>query len=475
MKSAASPYHRPAISPTITRPPTPTKTYSKETAIMRHSPHRSPSYRPDSPAVYHQSTPLPVRTPQKTQKTTEMDTSESNPLEVNQDSDGQWGDDEHTLILHALEPSTPHLRYEPRHGREESKSRSPKRKLDVFDEDDLPSSSPPGSVLPMLSSTKRQRLNQIGSGALEIASTPQNSPTRTRRYLQADPETPSKDGVEVVDLANKNTSQGDSPRSILSSESEVIYLPRQASPTLSSPSRAVAETQPATTQAIFHDPTQYIDLEVPPPDEGWDDENIEDEALLGGVTHEDLTLEPAPNAQVMNDEHSDTIPETQPVLLDTQGLLGSPTQLPDFGIVDPDGGWDNLDIVPSSPPPIPGQRSSVPPGPVADEEALRAGDALDDWIESKQLHGYLKDDAVKAQRVTNTDDFQLADYVLVYMTRNGNGQIPQDEPGVWTKSDDKDLLSIDVRRITKAQKKHGEARCNSRLQYIIHYGFEERE
>lgn len=455
------------------RPPAPTTTSPKDTAIIRHSPHRIPSYRPDSPVVYHQSTPLPVETQHKSRETAKIGISESEPFEVNQDSDGRWEDDEHTLILHTFEPSTRHLRYEPRHGREGTKSRSPKRKLDTFVEDDLPSSSPPNSVLPMLSSTKRRRLNQSGSGVLEIASTPENSPTP--RDLQADPQTPSKSGVEVINVANNNSPQGDSPKSVSSSESEVNYLPRQASPTLSSPTRAIAETHTATTKAIFQDPTQYIDLEVPPPDEGWDDEDIKDEALLGRVTQDDLNLELDPNTQLVEYEHYDTVPETQPVLRDTQGLLDSITQLPDFSIVDPDGGWDNLNVLPSSPPPIPEQRSPASSASVAHEGSPCDPESLDVWVQSKQMRGYLHEDIFKAQRVTNTDDFKLADYVLAYMSRNGNGQIPQNEPGVWTKSDDKDLLSTEARRITKVEKKHGEARCNSRLQYIIHYGFEERE
>ena len=367
----------------------------------------------------------------------------------------QWDHDERTIFLPMLRTATPCLSTECGASRERSDSGSSQRKRATFDDHDLPSSSPPGSTLQLLLSNKRQRLYKSRTGPLEIASTPENSPTR--RDLQKPFQFQGKEDTGVVDVLEGDTSEDSSSKDYLTSDYDNRPHGRQASLTLSSPTRAVPETQTATTQAIFQDPTQDVDLDVPPPDEGWDDESLHDGVASG----------PNPNLQLVDFDPAVTIPETQFTLPDNQVLLESRTHIPDFDIAEPDRGWDGGGIVPSLPSPMPASRSSSPRDAANDPPTP---DEMKVWSDSKKALGYDSKDINKALEVTSTDDIELADYVLLYMDGKGEGQIPQDKPGVWTKSDDADLHSIDARRITKMHEKHGEKRCDSRLRFNWYYG-----
>ena len=378
-----------------------------------------------------------------------------------QEDDVWWEHDKGTVLLPVLTTATPCLPTEHAASRKRPDSGSPKRKRVKVDKNVLPSSSPPGSTLPLYLSDKHQRLNKPRTGPLEIASTPENSPTR--RDLQEPLQFPIREDTGVVDVLEDDSFEHSSSKDSSISDYEARPHARQASLTLSSPTRAVPETQTATTQAIYQDPTQFIDLDVPPPDEGWDDEGL----------HNGVDSGPNLSAQFVDFDPALTIPETQFTLPDTQGLLDSRTQIPDFDIAEPDGGWDVVGIVPSLPPSMLAPRSSSPRDGTNDPSTPDPILAMDVWTESKKSFGYQQEDINQALKVTSMEDFELADYVLLYMNGKGKGQIPQDEPGVWTKSDDADLHSTDARRITRMHKKHGEKRCDSRIDFRWHYGPDE--
>lgn len=493
------------------------------------------SYRTPSPKTYHRSSSLSVRTPQRLQETVKTDIPGSDQPELEKEDDGHWEDDEYTLFLPVPEPSTPSLPPEPRNGGKGSCSRSSKRKRDVFDDDELPSSSPPYSAQPLPLSIKRQRQAELKSGLLEIASTPENSPIRQGLNVESQIMSHKRNGI--FDELDKDLSEDGSSGEYSCSESQTNPVGRQVSPTLSSPTRAVSETQTGTTQAVFKDATQFIDVEVPSPDEGWGDEDIQDEVIQGGDVrdedirekemHENLTdedvnntfnLEPDPNAQLLDFNHDETISETQctvtdtqglldsrtqtpnldvadpedgwgsiggmlssspreaqPTLPDTQNLLYSKTQMPELDVPEPDGGWDSLGIGPSSAASTPAPRSSPPPIAPVDQEAPDEDDVMEVWTTSKIALRYPVADIHKALYVTGTDDFSLADYALWFMSGQGKGQIPPNKPGIWTEEDDADLHSIDTRKVQRVHEKHGVPRCNSRLQFLILYGPREQE
>ena len=457
---AASSHPRHSLSPNRTIAPTPSKAHSEIDVDTKHFRDSSLSCRPISPVTCHRRSTLPVRTPQKKQKAY---ISQLDSPGIDQEEDIRWEHDERAVFLPMLRTAMPCRATERGASRERSDSGSPKRKRATIDNNDLPSSSPPGSTLPFPLSKKRQRVNEPRNGPLEIASTPENSPSR--RDLQKPFQFLSKEDTGIVDILEDDSYEDSSSKNSVASDYESRTHYRQASLTLSSPTRAVPETQTATTQAIYQDPTQDVDFDVPPPDEGWDDEGLHDGVASG----------PNPNAQLVDFDHALTIPETQFTLPDTQGLLDSGTQIPEFHIAEPDSGWDAVEIVPSLPPPTPASRSPSPRnganGPPTPDPVL----TMDGWISSKQALGYNQGDINQALRVTTMggfpmEDFELADYVLLYMIGKGKGQVPQDEPGVWTMNDDADLHSTDARRIRKMHEKHGEKRCDARFEFKWHYG-----
>lgn len=340
---------------------------------------------------------------------------------------------------------------------------TPKRKRGVTNDDDLPSSSPLGLPLPRSASPKRQKRGRLQAKPLEIASTPENSPQRPDLDAELQLTGRTDDAIRMSDHSKSEAESSDSD------DGDAIFddslLGRPASPTLSSPSRTIPNTQPSprrSTQAVFNDPTQFIDLEVPDPEGGWD-EDVEPPP-----SPEELD----PNSQLVDSPPANVIPETQSDLPDTQTLLGSRTQMPDFSIAEPDGGWDSLELMPSSPPSMPGQPSSPPPTtkapkpPSPDSKKLRAG--LDTWVKIQQTAGYPLENLIAALKTTS-NDLDLAKFVLKYMTRKGKGRIPSNEKGIWTEDDDEDLESTDARRIEKVQAKHGAAVCDVRLAFLHGY------
>ena len=262
------------------------------------------------------------------------------------------------------------------------------------------------------------------------------------------------DKTEILDILD-DSSSGDDP----SSEFKSKCTGRQASPTLSSPTRMVPSTQTVTTQAAFQDRIQFIDLDVPNPDERWQDENIQSS----------IDPEPDPNTQLAGFDHNCTVPETQPTLPNTQALLDSRTQIVDLDVADPDGGWDAIDQMLSSPPPVSGRRSASPP--VATIDCLRPEEeeaTVDDFVNSQKALGYQKEDIFTALKATSMD-YDRAEYVLIYMKTKGNSCIPEYEPGVWTEKDDADLHAQDARGWMRVQEKHGNERCDERWDFKEFY------
>ena len=385
-----------------------------------------------------------------------MDVPRSDPPEVPQEDNDQHENDQAALFMHIGDepPSSP--AQSRLHGNHENLKRiqSPKRKRDVFDEDALPSSSPPGSPSAVPLSQKRQRVDEIRCQPLEIASTPENSPTR--QNLDLAPRVLAEDPTDILNISHNGLSEDGSDN-----ESETIPVRRQTSPTLSSPTRFVTYTQNAATQAAYEDRTQFIDFEVPPPEEGWQDD----------ASQSDVGIEPDPSTQLVDFDQNQAIPETQPSLPDTQALLNSRTQMPDFDVLEPEGGWDAIDqVLSSSPPPMLDRRSISPPlvasNSLRPEE--RGSDPIGDFVKSQEAIGHHIEDIVTALRAASTD-LDKAEFVLLYMKRKGRGCIPENEPGIWTQDDDADLHAQDARGWIRLQDKHGNKCCDERWEYLEHY------
>ncbi len=232
-----------------------------------------------------------------------------------------------------------------------------KRKRHTVEE--FPSSSPPRttvSPLPDRTTVRNRR---------EIASTPDRSPRRQVKIkhegvflddvLEAEADESSKDSQEGAD-----SPYGQQPSESLSEPDRIarqstqalfraatphvdfdIALPdgrwsgdedaETADKSLSEPDRTARQS----TQALLRAATPHIDFDIPRPDGGW-----------GGDDDEEEEAETADKA--VSDSQND-IAQEGPVVQETQAILDSKTQVPDFTIPDPDDPWTTL-LPPSSPP-----------------------------------------------------------------------------------------------------------------------------
>ena len=430
--------------------------------------------------MYSNSPSLPIRSPLKLQERTETHALRSCPRQLEEATHPRPETEEQLSSLHSRNghenvnsSRSPAGAQDPRQNTlpvsspvapPPNAANSPKRKRLLHDDDELPSSSPPGLPLPRSASPKRRRQEGKRIRPLEIASTTEKSPRRPNIDPQMDFFEPDDEVISIPD-DDERSSEGSSNVELESLGGSL--LGRQASPTLSSPSRAVPNsllTLQTDTQAVFEDPTQFVDFDIPDPDEGWDDEFEMDVP----------PAEPDPNSQLVDLPPIDSplaniTPETQPPLPDTQALLDSKTQILDLEIAEPDGGWDTLEFMPSSPPTMPGKHSSPPlPTKAASPEPQKLKAGLNEWIGTHLSAGYSLSNIIAALKATS-NDLDLAKFVLNYMARKGKGRIPSNEKGIWTEDDDEDLESTHARRIEKVQAKHGEELCDVRLAFLHLY------
>lgn len=328
----------------------------------------------------------------------------------------------------------------------------PKRKR-AASEDEFPSSSPP-----YLEATNKRQRRHEGPMPAEIAPTPEQSPihdpefsTLTVKPNNAQQFFPSIYGTESEDedehddasenengdvTPNGNGSESDDYCSI--QEDERI-VGRQASPVLSE-----ANHKPVGTQTMVNGSTPYIDFEVAPPEEGWDE------------SPSAPSSEPLPSLSSLI---SHTMPHPKTQSDKSASMLESQTLLPDFSIPPPDGGWDAIDLSSDHP------GSSPPPTSPTPSEI---GVLLDAWIDEHIASGFSSANVQSALECTslNTD---LAETVLRHMSRN-QGCIPRDVAGVWTERDDEWLEpSIDARRIEEVEAKHGEEYIRKRWVFLNAY------
>ena len=350
------------------------------------------------------------------------------------------------------------------------KPRSPnhetlKRKHSTF-EDDLPSSSPIG---PMSPKRRRPRGSEL---PVEIASSPEKGRVSN---------------IEVPDspLFIKLELEEDEP--VLPTHSSEIGNPvsQQLSNTLSKPSNIVNNTQ-----AVFEAATPSIDFDVPPPEGGWDNEE-----LLVQDSSQPVSLDLQPSAEYSKEDNKNGIKETtqltdfdlappaggwveqdteiksesdsqnteiydpQPTLRDTQAILQGKTPAPDFSIADPDGGWDN---------PIGSSPAIIPSSPRAESvfSQTELNDQIDAWIDAHAVKGISVEQVESVLKSTSMDT-TLAHKALRHLTKKG--ALPVKWRGVWTESDDEDLKSTDARKIQRLQEKHGADCLTARWEFLDFY------
>ncbi|KAI4125849.1 MAG: hypothetical protein LQ347_005213, partial [Umbilicaria vellea] len=329
-------------------------------------------------------------------------------------------------------------------------SRSSKRKRIAAEVDELPHSSP----LKTTHAVNKRSRQASSQEPLEVPSTPE----QTQRELG----TPFDPVNGVIDIDSDDESASDG-----------LGLPPSQS--LSEPSNSAYKAQPT-----FKDPTRYLDLEVVPPEGGWESDGAAHTAqptFKDPTRYLDLEVVP-PEGGWESDEAASQefgkapeIDETQARRSDTQALLAGQTQVADFSLPEPDGGWD--DLMPSSPPrrvPASSQTAEV-----AAEEELESDTEeneaditarLDKWIDSHVAAGMEAEDVALALKCTSMEA-DLAEDILPYLAKHKT--IPGDVRGVWTDEDDEDLYASDGRRITRLQEKHGQEGFDARWEFLRIY------
>ena len=194
----------------------------------------------------------------------------------------------------------------------------------------------------------------------------------------------------------------------------------------------------------MNESTPLIDLDVVPPENGWDESLF----FSGSSESSSSPLPPSVTYQA-------------PVDLESKNnytfeVEESQTLLPDLSVPAPDGGWDILESLSSS------HDSNFPP-PASPTQSEIPG-LLDAWIDEHVASGFSSGDVISALEYTSLDK-ELAEMVLEHMKRNQGG-IPTDMAGVWTESDDEGFQSSNAQRYREVEQKHGSENLEKRWNFL---------
>jgi len=370
-------------------------------------------------------------------------------------------------------------------------------------EEEIPSSSP----LQPSFSPKRKRQSAAGL-PLEIASTPDGSPLPRggRRYSPLFVETEEQANEDAAKF-NDDIEENGSP------------LGRQLSDTLSEPGHRIDDTQ-----AVFRDPTQPLDFDVPPPEEGWgnleDDGEwdksdpeipeteqpgflVPDESEVPGALVREESLE----VGLLDSDEAEDLGIPVPDEKEELGVL-IPDEDEELGVDEDSGadasesgsesqseslstiteGHDQQIIIPETQAIlqrqtqnlapdftiaepdggwdslIPSSPPHIPGSPSAESEASSiTDDQMQVWMDARVAEGITEDQAAWVLRCTSLDT-ELASEVVKYLAKNGD--IPQRRRGVWTEADDEDLRSTDARKIQHLENKHGTEGLKGRWDFL---------
>ena len=181
-----------------------------------------------------------------------------------------------------------------------------------------------------------------------------------------------------------------------------------------------------------------------------------------GLETDDDPYETAPVNAI---ETFETAPEAHSTRLETQALFNGHTQEHfnelDFGVPEPEGGWDNVDSEPAKLDKVPAAKPKHPaytsPSAWFEHRVRTAPNASAELLLSAL-------ECITTDTNHTPSDLELAD--LVYdALRKGEG-IPDDVPGAWTEQDDAALLGSHAKRMEDLRAKHGDAAVNARWEVL---------
>ncbi|KAI9769109.1 MAG: hypothetical protein M1840_004460 [Geoglossum simile] len=145
---------------------------------------------------------------------------------------------------------------------------------------------------------------------------------------------------------------------------------------------------------------------------------------------------------------------------DTQALLQGPTQIVDFGLAEPAGGWNGilLHTLPQIEPKSASQQPS--------QNTINTEKQLGAWIDAHVTAGATEDDVLLALKCSSMHT-GLAELVLNSLARDEG--VPEDVKGIWTEREDEALKGGDGRAIKMLEEKHGKEAFQMRWTFLATY------
>jgi TRF2-interacting telomeric protein/Rap1 - C terminal domain/Rap1 Myb domain/BRCT domain, a BRCA1 C-terminus domain len=305
--------------------------------------------------------------------------------------------------------------------------------------------------------TKRRKLSAGKIAVLEIPSTPEH--TQETETLQELPGTPTPRARKssfspLFEPLNSADEEEDLP---FTPEKEIIDPETRTSPISV---HLVSDNNPAiaSSPSVLNGNAQMESSGSPTPEF----EIAPDFSQIGQDAEEEEEEEEE------EPEEFETAAETpQAPKADTQALFAAPTQNAegslDFGLPDPEGGWDALDADPIRKEEEAEAEEPTSPDSQTSSTASTLGLDLDAWISQRAREGRDQDLLIAAAEATNMH-MKLADVVYASLER-GNG-IPRDLKGVWTEEDDELLMGTDARGVKRVLEKHGQRSMDERFECL---------
>jgi hypothetical protein len=428
-------------------------TKSKPSGELAHA--RSTSFQPETPTAQLRSTPRP-------QQQANLPRNVKTPTSP---SDGTPSSVRSTASL----PSRA------------DQSRLPKRKFLSDDKDDDPDGPAPRSSQLY---KKPRRMENGYSKTREIPSTPDRvkEAALAPKPLEPTPKTSNRTPIKTMFIEENDESEEE--------EEPILFGAIEPSQTLTEPSKTPRRARKLPSH---ESPSSRLRPEVPGSPSSKD---------TGFATPQSQVFETAPtqfpqSASMLRSPyraqegsqkspHGSVDPQTRlgnatstskevTSPLDTQAILTMSTQIPDFTLAEPEGGWSTIpspvepghieaeidavktDFSVPSPPPPPSVQPLGSPQPNTSTPI-----SLSQWLTSRTTNKITRQQVSRILMSTSMDA-TLADVVLGYVKRAK--EVPALK-GVWSEDDDRDLQGTDTRALSRLLEKHGDERVNARFEFL---------
>ncbi|CAK3995921.1 hypothetical protein B0A50_04318 [Lecanosticta acicola] len=229
---------------------------------------------------------------------------------------------------------------------------------------------------------------------------------------------------------------------------------------------------------------EFIDLSIPEPQGGWEDEPDQQVAQDAGAAGQDqaepieITSSSSESSSYHGSEDGDrTLTQSHAHAVETQDILNAETQAPDLSMLLPPDIEDDMgeeeDFGEPRPRPRQQRVSSGGSGLFVSQQESEPGPEsqtstpdLDAWIATMEVRGFKTSDVIRALKCTSMDP-DLAELIL-REEKAGMG-FPKDVPGIWSEDEDRVLEGGNAIAIKALVKKHGWDGYDARREFLEEY------